>query len=109
MKGMLLGPQGPRPRPRPRRRLDRDGAVVGYAFEGGGCSRIDIIDTNESDRQHQPRRPAWSDGRSDGLSTRPSCQLYGLTAVRSVRAGATKASAARQSGNPRCSAGLGDY
>jgi hypothetical protein len=30
-------------------RLDKDAAVIGYAFESNGFSRVDI-DTNESDR-----------------------------------------------------------
>src|SRR4029077_743201 len=41
-------PKGPASIHRARAALDKDGAVIGYAFESKGFSRIDI-DTNESD------------------------------------------------------------
>src|SRR5258707_853555 len=47
-EGHGWGPQGPASIHPARAALDRDGAVIGYAFESKGFSRIDI-DTNESD------------------------------------------------------------
>jgi CO/xanthine dehydrogenase Mo-binding subunit len=41
-------PKGPASVHRARAALDKDGAVIGYAFESKGFSRVDI-DTNESD------------------------------------------------------------
>jgi nicotinate dehydrogenase subunit B len=41
-------PKGPASIHRARAALDKDGAVIGYAFESKGFSRVDI-DTNESD------------------------------------------------------------
>jgi nicotinate dehydrogenase subunit B len=46
-------PEGPASIHRARAALDPDGAVIGYAFESKGFSRIDI-DTNESDPAYSP-------------------------------------------------------
>ncbi len=48
MRGTAGTPKGPASIHRARAALDQDGAVIGYAFESNGLSRIDI-DTNESD------------------------------------------------------------
>jgi nicotinate dehydrogenase subunit B len=48
LRGPRLDPKGPASIHRARAALDEDGAVLGYAFENKGFSRIDI-DTNESD------------------------------------------------------------
>ncbi len=48
MRGTAGTPKGPASIHRARAALDQDGAVIGYAFESKGLSRIDI-DTNESD------------------------------------------------------------
>jgi hypothetical protein len=56
--------KGPASIHRARAALDHDGAVIGYAFESKGFSRIDI-DTNESD-------PAYSlAGQLMGLPLKP--------------------------------------
>src|SRR6201987_2563334 len=65
-------PKGPASIHRARAALDADGAVIGYAFESKGFSRIDI-DTNESD-------PAYSlAGQLMGLSLK-SLQGFGVPA-----------------------------
>jgi len=57
-------PKGPASIHRARAALDKDGAVIGYAFESKGFSRVDI-DTNESD-------PAYSlAGQLMGLPLKP--------------------------------------
>ena len=65
-------PKGPASIHRARAALDKDGAVIGYAFESKGFSRIDI-DTNESD-------PAYSlAGQLLGLPLKP-LQGFGVPA-----------------------------
>jgi nicotinate dehydrogenase subunit B len=65
-------PKGPASIHRARAALDQDGAVIGYAFESKGFSRIDI-DTNESD-------PAYSlAGQLMGLPLK-SLQGFGVPA-----------------------------
>ena len=65
-------PKGPASIHRARAALDKDGAVIGYAVESKGFSRIDI-DTNESD-------PAYSlAGQLTGLPLK-SLQGFGVPA-----------------------------
>src|SRR5467141_255798 len=65
-------PKGPASIHRVRAALDKDGSVIGYAFESKGFSRIDI-DTNESD-------PAYSlAGQLMGLPLKP-LQGFGVPA-----------------------------
>jgi nicotinate dehydrogenase subunit B len=65
-------PKGPASIHRARAALDPDGAVIGYAFDSKGFSRIDI-DTNESD-------PAYSlAGQLMGLPLKP-LQGFGVPA-----------------------------
>jgi nicotinate dehydrogenase subunit B len=65
-------PKGPASIHRTRAALDKDGAVIGYAFESKGFSRVDI-DTNESD-------PSYSlAGQLLGLPLKP-LQGFGVPA-----------------------------
>ncbi len=87
-------PKGPASIHRARAALDRDGAMIGYAFESKGFSRVDI-ETNESD-------PVYSlAGQLMGLPLKP---LQGGD-WRLYRTGTPAAAAARMSSSSRVASG----